>query len=187
MHRVFAAWILYACLAPAQGPQPFVPTDFQVPLIYVAPSGAFKLKPLGPNYAKKDYDAYMSSITHLQRTFTFSSSWPHPGLSMADAIKDVEGEQAAFNARRKFTYAVLNPSESRELGCVYISPSPKQGFDAQVLMWVTENQHLIGFEDRLFKEIQTWIAAKWPFGSVAFIGRTITREAYQALPAKPKP
>ena len=106
---------------------------------------------------------------------------------MADAIKDVEGEQAAFNARRKFTYAVLNPSESRELGCVYISPSPKQGFDAQVLMWVTENQHLIGFEDRLFKEIQTWIAAKWPFGSVAFIGRTITREAYQALPAKPKP
>jgi hypothetical protein len=106
---------------------------------------------------------------------------------MADAIKDVEGEEAAFKARKKFTYAVLNMVESRELGCVYISPSTKEGYDAQVRMWVTENQAIIGFDDRLFQEVKLWIQAKWPFRKVAYIGREITREEYRALPDKPKP
>jgi hypothetical protein len=165
---------------------PFVPADFQVPELYTSAQGTFKLKPLGPNYANQDYAAYMSSIQHLQKTFTFSSSWPHAGLTMAEAIKDVEGEMAGFKARRKFTYAVLNPVESRELGCVYISPSNKQGYDATVRMWVTENQFVIGFEDRLYSEVKTWIKAKWPFEKVAFIGREISREEFRKLPDKPK-
>ena len=36
----------------------------------------FKLVPLGPELVKIDYDAYMSSIEHLQKTFTRSTSWP---------------------------------------------------------------------------------------------------------------
>ncbi len=166
---------------------PFVPADFQVPELYTSFQGTFKLKPLGPNYANQDYAAYMSSIQHLQKTFTFSTSWPHAGLTMAEAIKDVEGEAAGFKARRKFTYAVLNPVESRELGCVYISPSNKQGYDASVRMWVTENQFVIGFEDRLYSEVKAWIQAKWPFQKVAFIGREISREEFRKLPDKPKP
>lgn len=187
MIRALFLLAVAALLALPQAPKPFVPADFEVPLGYASPKGTFKLKPLGPKLAKLDYDAYMSSIAHLQRTFTFSTSWPHAGLTMADAIKDVEGEEAAFNARRKFTYAVLNPVESRELGCVYISPSTKQGYDAQVRIWVTENQHIIGFEDRLYDEVRAWIGAKWPFEKVAYIGRTITRDSYRALPDKPKP
>jgi len=166
---------------------PFVPADFQVPELYVSMQGTFKLKPLGSNYANHDYAAYMSSIQHLQKTFTFSTSWPHVGLTMAEAIKDVEGEEADFKARRKFTYAVLNPVESRELGCVYISPSNKQGYDATVRMWVTENQFEIGFEDRLYSEVKAWIKSRWPLGKVAFIGREISREEFRKLPDKPKP
>ncbi len=166
---------------------PFVPTDFQVPQLYVSRQGTFKLKPLGPKYARQDYAAYMGSIEHLQKTFTFSTSWPHAGLTMAEAIKDVEGEQAGFEARRKFTFAVLNPDESRELGCVYISPSNKQGYDATVRMWVTENQSVIGFEDRLYSEMKAWLKAKWPFEKVAFIGKEISREEFRKLTDKPKP
>jgi|GEM_PF-347496 len=165
----------------------FVPADFKVPEIYVSRQGTYKLRPLGPKYAKQDYAAYMSSIEHLQKTFTFSTSWPHAGLSMADAVKDVEGEQQGFDSRRKFTYAVLNMDESRELGCVYISPSNKQGYDATVRMWVTENQYVIGFEDRLYSEVKAWIKSRWPFDKVAFIGREITREEFRKLPNKPKP
>lgn len=183
--RLFAPILLLATLAAAQ--TAFVPADFQVPTLYVSRQGTFKLKPLGPKYAKHDYDAYMGSIEHLQKTFTFSTSWPHAGLTMADAIKDVEGEEASFNARRKFTYAVLNQSETRELGCVYISPSLKEGYDAQVQIWVTENQAIIGFDDRLYNEVKAWIKAKWPFDRVAFIGREISRDDYRALPDKPKP
>lgn len=171
----------------AQNPkEPFVAVDFQVPEMYVSRQGTFKLKPLGPKYAIQDYAAYMGSIEHLQKTFTFSTSWPHAGLSMAEAVKDVEEEQAGFLARKKFTYTVLNPSESRELGCVYISPSNKEGYDATVRMWVTENQFVIGFEDRLYLEVKAWMQARWPFARVAYIGREITREEFKKLADKAK-
>jgi hypothetical protein len=180
--------LILASLFAAQSTAPlFVPADFEVPNMYVSRQGTFKFKPLGPKFAKHDYDAYMSSIEHLQKTFTFSKSWPHAGLSMADAMKDVEGEEASFKARRKFTYAVLNPVESRELGCVYIGPSNKVGYDATVRMWVTADQFSIGFEDRLYNEAKSWVEAKWPFKKVAYIGREISREDFRKLADKPKP
>lgn len=163
----------------------FVPADFKVPESHTA--ATFQLKPLGPALAKHDFDAYMASIEHLQKNFSHSERWPNAKITMADAIKDVEGEQKGFDARRKFTYAVLNMDESRELGCVYISPSNKQGYDATVRMWVTENQHVIGFEDRLYSEVKAWIKSKWPFDKVAYIGREITRDEFRKLPDKPKP
>jgi hypothetical protein len=182
--RIAAAALLLSALVAAA--QTLVPADFQVPELYTSRQGTFKLKPLGPKYAAQDYAAYMGSIQHLQKTFTFSTSWPHAGLTMADAIKDVEGEQAAFLARKKFTYAVLNPNESRELGCVYISPSRKQGYDATVRMWVTANQAEIGFDKRLLEEVKAWLQAKWPFERIAYLGHDISREDFQKLPDKPK-
>lgn len=165
---------------------PFVPADFQVPEIYTDPQGKYKLKPLGPQYAKHDYKAYMSSIEHLQKTFSYSTNWPRPGITMAEAIADVEGELKSFQERRKFTYAVLNMTETQELGCVYISPSPKEGYDAQVRMWVTQFQYDLGFEKTLYQDMRAWIKSRWPFGKVAFLGHEIQRDAYRALPNKPK-
>ncbi len=172
-------------LLTAQGPKPFVPEDFQVPEMFVSRQGMYKLKPLGPKYAARDYAAYMGSIEHLQKNFSGSNRWPHAGISMAEAIKDVEGEEAGFKARRKFTYAVLSMDESRELGSVYISPSNKEGYDAVVRMWVTANQAEIGFDKRLLDELKVWLRAKWPFGKIAYLGGEISREEFAKLPNKP--
>ncbi len=166
----------------AQSAGDFVPADFQVPEIYVSRQGMFKLKPLGPKYATQDYRAYMSSINHLQKNFSGSSQWPHAGISLAEAVKDVEGEEAGFRARRKFTYAVLNMDEARELGSVYISPSKKEGYDAVVRMWVTENQALIGFDTRLLAEVKVWLRTKWPFQKIAYVGSDISRDEFARLP-----
>ena len=62
--------------------------------------------PLGPALAQHDYDAYMSSIDHLRKTFS-GGGWPNQQITMVDALKDVEGEIARFHARESFTYAVL--------------------------------------------------------------------------------
>jgi hypothetical protein len=175
------------CLFLAGQTPSFVPADFQVPEQYTVPSGEFQFVPLGPKYAKHDYDAYMSSIEHLQKTFSFSTRWPHAGLTMEDAVKDVEGEIAGFRARRKFTYAVLDPQGAEEWGCLYISPSPKQGYDAQVRMWVTKKKFDEGFEAKLEQASRAWLAKDWPFAKVVFIGKDISREDYRALPDKPKP
>src|ERR1700712_6032342 len=63
-----------------------VPEDFKVPILVEAPG--FKLVPLGPDLVKVDFDAYMSSVEHLQKTFTRSTGWPHENISDADAMRD---------------------------------------------------------------------------------------------------
>jgi hypothetical protein len=143
----------------------FVAPDFQVPA--KAKMSTYQLVPLGPDLAKHDYDAYMSSIDHLRATFS-SGNWPNDKITMADAIKDVEGEQARFQARKSFTYAVLTLDGSKELGCVYISPSRQPGFDAQVRMWVTKAEFDKGFETKLRADIKNWVATAWPFKNVAW-------------------
>jgi hypothetical protein len=164
----------------------FVPADFAAPREHWGPKKVYVLKPLGPKYVKHDYAAYMSSIEHLQKTFSFSTQWPREGITMDEAMKDVEGEWASFEARRKFTYAVLNPAETEEWGCVYISPSPKAAFDAQVRIWVTKQQFDAGLEKTLWPDVKAWLAAQWPFAKVAYVGQDIGREQYRALPNRTK-
>ena len=69
MTHLPALYVLLPALLLAQTAKPFVPADFQVPEMYISQRGTFKLKPLGPKYAKLDYDAYMSSIEHLQKNY----------------------------------------------------------------------------------------------------------------------
>ena len=92
----------------------FVPAGFDVPVL--AEGDGFKLVPLGPELVKVDYDAYMSSIEHLQQTFTRSTGWPHEGLTDEDAMQDMLTEQARFEGRESFAYGVLTPDGSRERG-----------------------------------------------------------------------
>jgi hypothetical protein len=142
----------------------FVPVDFRIPVHHQ--TNTFQLVPLGPEVVKLDYDAYMGSIEHLQKTL--GGKWPHAGLTMTDAMKDMESEEARWKARKSFAYAVLSPDKSKELGSVYVRPSRKPGFDAQVTMWVTKDQFDRGFEDELFAAVKTWIAADWPFKNVDY-------------------
>ncbi len=165
MLRVLASLLLtsFACWAQ------FVPAAFQPPASYE--TSRFILVPLGPGLEKLDFDAYMSSIDHLKATFTNGGKWPHPGITMADALKDVEGEIANFKARKSFTYAVLTKDKRREVGCVYISPSRKPGFEAQVRLWVTKADFDQGADAEVEKLARAWVAAAWPFKTVTWPGR----------------
>lgn len=154
--------LLAACCAHGQ----FVPADFHVPAGHQ--TAAFQLKPLGPALARHDYNAYMSSIEHLQKTFSGGGRWPNDKITMADAIKDVEGEEARFKARKSFTYAVLSLDGAKELGCVYISPSRKEGYDAAVRLWVTKAEFDKGLQPVVLKEVKAWLAKEWPFKNVLY-------------------
>jgi len=143
----------------------------------------FKLVPLGPDLTKIDYEAYMSSIEHLQATFTRSTGWPHAGLTMDDAVKDMETEAARFERRESFAYAVLTPDGSRERGCVYVYPGVGE-YDAVVRLWVTKAEYDAGFDEELYAWTQEWIAQDWPFSNVAYPGRAINWEEWDALTAK---
>ncbi|MCX6591661.1 MAG: twin-arginine translocation pathway signal protein [Acidobacteria bacterium] len=165
MSRLLSCLVLAAGSLPAQ----FVPAAFQPPASYE--TAQFVLVPLGPGLEKLDFDAYMSSIDHLKATFTNGGKWPHPGITMAEALKDVEGEIANFKARKAFTYAVLTKDKKREVGCVYIAPSRQPGFEAQVRMWVTKADFDRGVDAEVEKLARAWVSAAWPFKKVAWPGR----------------
>lgn len=160
---------------------PFVPADFKVP--EQAKGDGFRLVPLGPAVVKIDYDAYMSSIDHLQKTFTRSSEWPTAGITATDAMKDMESEQARFRRRQSFAYAVLTPDGRRERGSVYVAPSPVPGYDAVVHLWVTKAEYDAGFDAKLHVWVQGWLRSAWPFTRVAYPGRAIPWAEWDPLVA----
>ncbi len=163
---------------------PFVPADFNVPTL--VETGDFKIVPLGPGLVKIDFEAYMSSIEHLQKTFTRSTDWPHKGISDADAMRDMETEQARFRNRTSFAYAILTKDGRRERGCVYVYPSPVAGYDAEVRLWVTKAEHDAGFDAEVFAWVTNWMRRDWPFAKIAYPGRAIAWEKWAAAVAAGK-
>lgn len=170
--------------AATPAPAPWIAPDFAVPLTAGGPG--FRLVPLGPGLTEIDYRAYMSSIAHLQKTFTRSPDWPHAGLTMKDAVLDMETEAGRFAARTSFAYAVLTPDGTRERACVYVYPSRVPGYDAQVVLWVTAAEYAAGFDAELYAWVQKWLARDWPFRSVAYPGRAIPWEQWDAMVAAGK-
>lgn len=164
----------------------FVAPDFAVPTRIEGPD--FVLVPLGPALAQIDYAAYMSSIAHLQQTFTRSTNWPNADITAADAMLDMETEAARFAQRESFAYAVLTPDGTRERGCVYVYPAKVPGYDAEVRLWVTKAEFDAGFDAQLYAWTQDWIAKDWPLRNVAYPGRSINWATWDKLiAAKPAP
>jgi len=160
----------------------FVAATFEVPTL--VETEGFKIVPLGPDLAEIDYEAYMSSIEHLQETFTRSTGWPHADLTDEDAIKDMETEAGRFERRESFAYAVLTPDGTRERGCVYVYPGADETggeYDAVVRLWVTKAEFDAGFDEELYAWTQEWVAEDWPFEAVAYPGRAIAWEEWDAL------
>ena len=175
-----------ASAAPAQSQQPtptpsLIPASFNPPTRIETPG--FTLVPLSPAVVKVDYDAYMSSVEHLQKTFSRSTEWPHAGISDADAMLDMQTEEGRFKARKSFAYSVLTPDGSRERGSVYVSPSPVAGYDAVVRMWVTKAEYDSGFDADLYKWVTAWVQKDWPFRNVAYPGRSIDWATWDAMVA----
>ena len=183
MKLIIAIVILTSCSTriAADG---FIPESFSPPLLISGDD--FVLEPLGPRLVEIDYIAYMSSIQHLQRTFSRGGSWPNDSITREEAMIDMRTEQARFEARESFAYAVLDLDREVELGCVYVYPSRKRGFDAMVRLWVTATEYENGFDEELYEWSKNWLESDWPFSStrVAFPGREITLEQWDSLSEK---
>jgi hypothetical protein len=132
---------------------------------------------------KIDLDAYMSSIDHLQKTFTRGAGWPRKDISQAEAMRDMETEQARFGNRQSFAYAVLTPDGRRERGSVYVSPSPVGAYDAVVRLWVTGEEYDKGFDAELYSWVVAWMKRDWPMRRVAFPGRAIDWQTWDSIVA----
>ena len=113
--------------SPAQFGQPFVPSAFKVP--ETLETRQFRLRMLTVNDVVKDYDAVMTSVEHLRGVFGPQSAWPAEDLTLEQDLIDLGWHQKEFRIRQSFAYTVMNLSETTCLGCVYINPARKRGYD----------------------------------------------------------
>lgn len=159
----------------------FLSPQFEVPPILE--TDEFRLRMLTVNDLVKDYDAVMSSVAHCKTIW--GGKWPE-GLTLEQNLIDLGWHQKEFQTRRSFAYTVVHPSESKVLGCAYILPTRKHGYDAEVYLWARQSELAGGLEDRLYAALSAWIKSDWPFSSVAFPGRSISWEAWRAIQDEPR-
>jgi len=158
----------------------FLPDDFVVP--EVVETDLFRLRPITIHDVVKDYDAVMSSRDHLWQMFGQAWGWPPLELTLEQDLIDLAWHQKEFQLRNSFDYAVMSLDEKRLLGCVYVDPPGKAGYDAEIYLWVRESELATGLETYLLQLVKQWLAAAWPFTKVAFPGREISWDDWNALP-----
>ncbi|MCB9919724.1 MAG: GNAT family N-acetyltransferase [Planctomycetes bacterium] len=157
--------------------QPFVPISFQVPS--TLETAEFRLRMLTVHDVVKDFDAVLTSVDHL-RTVWPGGTWPL-GLTLEQNLIDLGWHQKEFQTRRSFAYTVVSLAEDIVKGCVYIDPTHKKGYDAEVYLWARASELEGGLEERLYATVQGWIEREWPFEHVAFPGRSIEWSAWTEL------
>lgn len=162
----------------AQSDTSFVNRDIEVPLLLE--TNTYRLRMLSVEDLDKDYEAVMSSVEHVRDVWP-GSGWP-AGLTLAQNLSDLERHQREFLDRIAFAYTVVELDESRVIGCLYINPTSKRGYDAEVYLWARESELENGLDERLYRDVKRWLSTHWPFENPAMPGRDITWENWNALP-----
>ena len=143
----------------------FVPDDFVVPQAFDGPS--FRLEPLGAEHNERDYEAWTSSFDHIKATPGFvGGDWPHE-MSLEANLSDLVGHATDFMNRTGFTYSILDGDEV--IGCIYIYPSRKEGFDAGVSSWVRKSR--AEMDVVTWRALSDWLESSWPFTNVRYDAR----------------
>ena len=156
----------------------FVPRDFQVPV--KLETAEFRLRMLTIHDVVRDFDAVITSVDHL-KTIWPGGQWPE-GLTLEQNMIDLGWHQKEFQIRRSFAYTVVSLSEKTVKGCVYIEPTRKRGYDAEVYLWARQSELANGIEERLLDAVQKWVTKEWPFENAAFPGRSIDWDNWSGIP-----
>ena len=138
---------------------PLVPEGFAVPAGFR--NELFVLEPLGVQHNVADHAAWTSSIEHIRATPGFAGhSWPVP-MSLEENAADLIKHAQDFADRTGFTYTVLDPAPGDVIGCVYLYPPRRSGYDVDVRSWVRADH--AGLDKPLHDLVRQWLADAWPF------------------------
>jgi hypothetical protein len=158
-----------------------VPDDFSIPERLDGPG--YHLRMLSVSDLEKDFEAVVESLDRLNGLFGPQSTWPE-GITKDEDLIDLAWHQREFTIRHSFAYTVMAADESRCLGCMYIFPSDRRGYDAKVFYWVRSGPDTEARDAELGQRVREWLTSHWPFSAVAYPGRDVSWEAWQALPLR---
>jgi len=148
----------------------FYPVDAPVPV--ELRTDAFLLRPLAATDVDLDFEAVMATQEFLRRAS--GGRWPRPDFTREENLTDLEGHEADFRARRGFTYTVLDPTQTRCLGCVYAYPPADesegavQDSETEVWFWVRPDTDTPNLDRRLLAALVPWLRDDFAFARVLF-------------------
>jgi hypothetical protein len=122
----------------------------------------------------------MASRETLPRILKPGNPWPG-NLTLTEDLIDLGWHQREFTLRSSFAYTMMATDESECLGCCYINPSDRMGYDVVAWYWARGDRLLSDLEERLGKEFRNWLRRDWPFRKVAFPGRDISWDEWSKL------
>ncbi len=142
---------------PVVGSDVFVPDGFSPPGSLV--DDRFVLEPLGPQHNDADHPAWTSSIEHIRATPGYpDGDWPpRDGMSLEANLADLSRHAADFDARKGFTFTVLDPRDREVVGCVYLYPPEGKG-DVIVQSWVRADRAEL--DEPLADAVAAWLVAE---------------------------
>ena len=140
----------------------------------------FVLRQLRVTDTPLDYDAVMETREFLR--LWSQEPWPEDDFTVDDNRTDMETAEKWWADRYAYLYTVMNLTETKCLGCVYMFPpdakwlgSPQKtpvgevgdwdGYDAFVTFWVRASRVADGLDRRLLDALREWFASDWPFES----------------------
>ncbi|MGW4893538.1 N-acetyltransferase [Kitasatospora sp. NPDC004240] len=159
----------------------WLPLDFVHPVRVELPGG-HHLRPIRGTDTDIDYPAVMGSRERLWSIYGKAWGWPPASMTYEQDLEDLIRHENEIAAHESFNYALLDDAETVLLGCVYIDPARKAGFDAEISWWVVDDRVGTALERDLDALVPRWIAEDWPFERPALIGREISWEDWLALP-----
>jgi RimJ/RimL family protein N-acetyltransferase len=130
----------------------------------------FLLRPLRAADVDLDYEAVMATQEVLRRRS--GGTWPRPDFTRDENLADLQGHEADFRARRGFTYTVMDPTETRCLGCVYAYPldhnEDGRGRDHEAMVWFWVRPDLVAgdLDRRLLAALLPWLRNDFAFARV---------------------
>jgi RimJ/RimL family protein N-acetyltransferase len=144
-----------------------VPDDFAVSA--GLRTEVFTLEPLSVRHNELDFAAWTSSIEHIRQTPGYPDGrWPRL-MSPEQNTADLARHERDFASRDGFTYTVLDPATGDVIGCVYLYPSQREGYDADVRSWVRADR--ADLDKPLYEVVSGWLARDWPFTSPDYAPR----------------
>jgi hypothetical protein len=142
----------------------FVSDVFEVPASFDGPG--FHLEPLGPVHNQRDYEAWTTSMDHINATPGEWGNWPRP-MSLEENLRDLERHAREFTDREAFTYSILDGDEV--IGCLYIYPDEQRDSDAYVSSWVRESRGEMDVV--VWRAVTEWLERDWPFQAFRYAER----------------
>lgn len=160
----------------------WLPSDFEHPL-HTVPLSGYHLRPIRADDVDLDYPAMMGSRERLWSIYGEAWGWPAATITFEADREDLARHEREIAAHESFNYALFDDAETSLLGCVYIDPPEKAGADAEISWWVVDD--LVGsqVEKALDEFVPEWINADWPLSRPRYVGRDLSWQDWQALPA----